>query len=297
MDWLLEQLEALYTREADVIVARVKAFQQYLHQRLTQEFDRSTSEGTWSADDPQFRERMSRLNDALAFALIVMLDEVREQMLRYELAAYRMGYYGTAWDIRATTLPMVADDTLRTVLSGPFADATLAQRLYDVRMDTEARARRAWTLSQTEGETLTQALRRTDSLIGVAAGAVVGTSLLHRIGTVVESEFWRAANAGTEAMLRANTKILLGKAWFTRKDERVCKRCGRLHGTVIPLDEKFEDTIGNVSVKHPPLHPLCRCWTIGTRTPVYDDSDPRDYYDDWAHAHQIEMAMDGRNLL
>lgn len=296
MDWLLEQLEALYTREADVIVARVKALQVYLHQHLTREFDLSTSEGTWSAGDPQFNERMRRLQDALTFALVVMLDEVREQMLRYELGAYRMGYYGTAWDIRAPTLPMLADDALRAVLSGPSGDATLQQRLFDIRMDTEAKARRAWTASQSEEETLTQALRRTDQVLGMASGAVIGASLLHRLGTVVESEFWRAANSGTDAMLNANRKILLGKAWFTQKDERVCKRCGRLHATVIPLDEKFEDTLGNVWVSHPPLHPLCRCFVQGTRTPVDDEVNPLDYYD-WARSNQIEMAMDGRSLL
>lgn len=297
MDWLLEQLDALYAREAKTIRKRVQELRAQLRDQLTDEFERSARDGTWRVDDPQFRERMGRLQDALTFALVAALNEVREQMLLWEMGAYRMGYYGTAWDIDAETLPMLANNVIRDELSGPFVDATLAQRLYDLRMEMEARARRMWTTSQTEEETLTQALRRMDVWLGAAAGAVVGTSLLHRLGTIVESEFWRAANAGAGAMLTANTRILLGKAWFTREDERVCKRCGRLHGTVIPLDERFDDTIGGVAVKQPPLHPLCRCFTKGTRTPVSDTANPLDYYDDWAHAHQIEMAMDGRHLL
>lgn len=50
------------------------------------------------------------------------------------------------------------------------------------------------------------------------------------------------------------------KRWFTALDERTCPVCAPMDQTVVPLDGLFELPDGN-KVKHPPVHPRCRCTT------------------------------------
>lgn len=47
------------------------------------------------------------------------------------------------------------------------------------------------------------------------------------------------------------------KKWVTAMDERVCPRCGPLHGVTVKLHEYF--STDNGLYIGPPLHPVCRC--------------------------------------
>lgn len=49
------------------------------------------------------------------------------------------------------------------------------------------------------------------------------------------------------------------KTYHTQLDERVCPRCGPLHGQEVPLRGSFLTEDGAV-VEGPPVHPLCRCF-------------------------------------
>lgn len=51
---------------------------------------------------------------------------------------------------------------------------------------------------------------------------------------------------------------LVTKTYFTQADERVCPRCGPLHGQEVPLRGMF--SVGGDFVEAPPIHPLCRCF-------------------------------------
>lgn len=50
------------------------------------------------------------------------------------------------------------------------------------------------------------------------------------------------------------------KRWFTALDERTCPVCAPMDQVAVALDGLFELPDGN-KVKHPPVHPRCRCTT------------------------------------
>lgn len=71
--------------------------------------------------------------------------------------------------------------------------------------------------------------------------------------------FTEGANSAIE---QAQDQGLIGvvmKEWFTAQDERVCPRCGPMHGKRVRQDENFVDEETGVEVPYPPLHPHCRC--------------------------------------
>lgn len=51
---------------------------------------------------------------------------------------------------------------------------------------------------------------------------------------------------------------LVTKIYYTQADERVCPRCGPLHGQEVPLRGLF--SVGGDFFEAPPIHPLCRCF-------------------------------------
>jgi len=59
-----------------------------------------------------------------------------------------------------------------------------------------------------------------------------------------------ASNDALRATYEANADVIDGYVWDATLDERVCLRCGALHGTFFPL---------NSTPPGPPLHPNCRC--------------------------------------
>lgn len=62
------------------------------------------------------------------------------------------------------------------------------------------------------------------------------------------------------------------KIWITAKDERVCEICGPLHGTTVPVTEKFITRDG----QHfwvPGAHTNCRCW-VRVREPLKNHLQP-----------------------
>ncbi len=88
---------------------------------------------------------------------------------------------------------------------------------------------------------------------------------------------WKAEQIALSETMRANnfaleegwrqSEVVKAKQWYTALDERVCPSCSIMHGKIVSLNSKFAelgDEVGNLTItytdiKHPPLHPDCRC--------------------------------------
>lgn len=134
------------------------------------------------------------------------------------------------------------------------------------------------------GETTIQALRGVlDTALAEGWGfpklidevrAVYSGWTTGRAEAIARSETIRASNAGAEQAFRQ-----LGvtqKQWYTAEDERVCPFCGKMHKTVVGVEQNYwnygdemviTDSNGQQqalkmdyeAVGYPPLHPQCRC--------------------------------------
>ncbi len=84
--------------------------------------------------------------------------------------------------------------------------------------------------------------------------------LRDRAKTTASTELWRAINMGREAAGKqaermSNEPVVAVKTWYTQMDERVCPRCGPLHGQHANIGDAFDG-----GAMMPPLHPACRCY-------------------------------------
>jgi SPP1 gp7 family putative phage head morphogenesis protein len=101
---------------------------------------------------------------------------------------------------------------------------------------------------------------RTALVGGLAEGSSIGeiATEVEEIATLTETAAARmvrtnlaaASNDALRMAYEANEDVLDGYTWDATLDERVCVRCGVLHGTFFPLGSKPPG---------PPLHPNCRC--------------------------------------
>lgn len=81
--------------------------------------------------------------------------------------------------------------------------------------------------------------------------------LRERALTIAKDQTLTAANEGqrlawVQAKRRGELPVGAKKRWYTARDERVCPKCGPMHGEEVAIDESF--SIGN-----PPAHSRCRC--------------------------------------
>ncbi len=294
MTWTLRRLAALYMAEIARLRLELQRREEEHKRLIASVFASTTSEGQWQADDRYLRRRLDELQQGLALLLAALMESVYADLVRYEEAAFRLGYYTTAWQMDAANVPPLHSFAVELALSQTYVDATLNERLRDIQREFEVRVRRTLVTSQVEGDTLDRALGRITELWGLHGRTSRG--LWFRIRVLSETEFWRAANLGADRLMRENAPSLKGKAWLTQGDPRVESRCRALAGVVIPLAARFHDRLGHRYVDGPPLHPLCRCWTIPVR--VDGRMRPDFYsYQQWAEVRGVEPSMDGRALL
>jgi hypothetical protein len=81
--------------------------------------------------------------------------------------------------------------------------------------------------------------------------------LRERALVIAKDQTLLAANEGqrlawAQARRRGELPKSVKKRWYTARDERVCPKCGPMHGQEVDIDESF--SIGN-----PPAHSRCRC--------------------------------------
>ena len=107
----------------------------------------------------------------------------------------------------------------------------------------------------------------------------------HRAEMIAVTEVTRAVNAGNQAAWES-TGYITAKQWTTAEDERVCPVCKGMHGKIADIKADFkldmsdvqgeDDPLGKflakhggqITEKHPPAHPRCRC---SMRPVFYDD--------------------------
>jgi hypothetical protein len=92
---------------------------------------------------------------------------------------------------------------------------------------------------------------------------VIEAAVNERAEMIGETESWTMKEQGKQvAWLYAVRQGLLPatatRQWITADDERVCPVCGPMHGTEIPVGEKF--VVSDYEVWSPPVHPNCRCF-------------------------------------
>ena len=90
-----------------------------------------------------------------------------------------------------------------------------------------------------------------------------------RADLIARTETIRASNYGALEGYK-QSGVVNQKEWLCTEDDRLCEECSAMDGTVIDLDDNFQDEEDNdyEDVGAPPLHPNCRCTLI----PVVDTS-------------------------
>lgn len=132
-------------------------------------------------------------------------------------------------------------------------------------------------------ETTTRKLRKTlaEGVIGKEGipelkkrvDKIYNSASKHRSELIARSEVIRASNFATnEAYIQS--EIVVGKEWVTALDERTCPWCNSLDGKIVPVKSTFFKEGDDITVegrkldldyedvRHPPLHPDCRCTLI-----------------------------------
>lgn len=136
--------------------------------------------------------------------------------------------------------------------------------------DKQLRAELAEGISSGEG--VAELRARIERVYGAAAGA--------RSERIARTETIRAENFASQEAWR-QSGMVEKKEWYTAHDERVCKFCGPMNGTIVELaanyfdkGDRFTGSDGGPPLKidfddvsGPPLHVNCRC----TLLPVLND--------------------------
>lgn len=176
------------------------------------------------------------------------------------------------WDEwRARYEPVVIDFiTLITDEGVQEAEVILGQM--GVGVDTAAARGRYVQWARTHGLDLVRRMTQTDKTALRAELATWLTTdeglpgLVDRMRVVLRNDrrsFLIASTESTNAFYWGNyfvwkeSKVVQGKQWYTRQDERVCVICGPLHEVIVPLDDTFDTMVGPLD--GPSAHPGCRC--------------------------------------
>ena len=240
MDWLesrLIQLEANERQELEQLLDDAKTAIAFWLARLH-------AEG-WE-QDAGFNRRTERFEAEVYAILALLMAHLTDLFLKYEEAAYRLGYYFTAYQANFRP-PLLDSGVIRGLLQQPYIDATLQQRFNDLTVTFLTKFRRQVTQSQIEEESLVQAMARMND---------VEKGLLGALLLLMASELWRAGNDGIEYAIGVvpEDKTEYASQWVTANDERVCPICGMAHMEIARLGSLFSN-----GFYRPPAHPKCRC--------------------------------------
>ncbi|MGO4470344.1 phage minor head protein [Arthrobacter sp. M-10] len=110
---------------------------------------------------------------------------------------------------------------------------------------------------------------------------VMGAALTYRADRIARTEVARAQGFGDiQAWMQSGTVV--GKEWYTVKDERVCFICNSLDGTIVALDANFFDKGDSVTISGSTItfsyddvftanaHVNCRCTLLDVDLPIGD---------------------------
>lgn len=241
---------------------------------------------------PRVRQRLARLRDS-----------VMAVSLRGALAAAAGGYYGSAWQVDVATIDAAPVRVPRidpgaVVLGEAFSgDAylTIIQSL----LGREWGEQFAWLIDELDaelaltmvtaienGETVQQVFQRVRAVMGLETNRRTGgRANFHKVQTITRTVINQTYNDATQQLYAANADIVAKKRWLTARDERVCKLCAPLDGTVSDVDDMSQS---------PPRHPSCRC----TELPDLDENwlinaseNPPSTLQEWAVSAGLAVIM------
>ena len=265
MEWLESQLLELERKERAELKQLVRQARQLLAERL-------------------LRHQGRQVEVEIYAVLVWLMAALRDVMLQYEEAAYRLGYYATAW--QADILPAQLDSGfVRDTLQKPYIDATLTQRLSDLENQYTPKFRRRVTQSELEEESFEMMLLALNDIWGLKKTAQALWASIWLLGV---SELWRAGNDGVEyAIDVVPPDLMQGKQWVTAGDERVCPICGKVHMEIKPMGSLFSN-----GFYRPPAHARCRC-LLRLLVNVVNEMG----YRQWASKNSITPEEDGTKLI
>lgn len=126
-----------------------------------------------------------------------------------------------------------------------------------------------------EGQALPVLQKRLEPIYGKRRAQTIAATEVTRIYAEGNHMAWKASG------------LVGGMMWQAAKDERVCPICGALHGTIVDIDRgwtftpemlaqnpELERALRNPqSIRRPPAHVGCRCWTVPVIFEAYDPAD------------------------
>ena len=136
----------------------------------------------------------------------------------------------------------------------------------EVNERTNERIRKTLTEGVVEGESVYKLSKRITTVFDEARG--------YRSKTIARTEVSRATGFATEEAYK-QSGVVEGKRWLTAFDDRTCQYCALMNGKTVDLGKNYLNKNSTFtgqeggkikmsydSVKHPPLHPNCRCTLI-----------------------------------
>ena len=171
-----------------------------------------------------------------------LIDFARERTIRNVLAETTMFAEEAGKTVSlGTTFSQVPAAAIREMTVRPVMGLTAEK----------GAARIAQRLVDDVRERLVGGLAAGESVKDIAADVAEMADLTESAATrLTRTNMAAASNDALRATYEANGDVIDGYVWDATLDERVCVRCGSLHGTFYPLGS---------TPPGPPLHPNCRC--------------------------------------
>lgn len=226
-----------------------------------------------------------------------LVQDTAQTVLNDSLRAYTMSYYGRAYVLDMATndqaqikIPPISNrQATRHVMQPQFKEAVatdplIADMFGDTWLDTYSdigdelviNMRRSLDASTTTGKTVAGSLASLAAVMGVDAAQ---RGAFSKVNAATRNSVLGAASTGSLDITRPNAVYVLGIMWVAvTTDNRTCKICRGLHGTIWALGDK--------SMRIPPYdsHGGCRCGPLPVILPDYSKpaDEPPDYtWDEW----------------
>jgi len=170
------------------------------------------------------------------------IERMKEQVIQTTIAETVQLAEGVAEQVTLeTTFAQVPTGAVEELAARPIAGTTAKQ----------GAARISQRMVQDVKERLIGGLASGESLSDISKDVADIADLTESAAArLTRTELAAASNDALRAAYEANDDVIDGYTWDATLDERVCARCGALHGTFYPTGS---------NPPGPPLHPNCRC--------------------------------------
>lgn len=186
--------------------------------------------------------------DLMPQARALIASDMRE--VAVDQAQFELGLLDDTLPIKFETI-LPATSTLNILATQtPFQGRVLSEWTQNLSRQTKARFNQAVKIGLVNGESVEQIGRR---LRGIRANGfrdgVLGWQR-YEAQTLARTAVSHAANQATDAVFRANSRLMKGQQWSATLDTRTCPICGNLDGRLYKTGETHPEI---------PIHFSCRC--------------------------------------